>query len=121
MSRYNSREVSEKQLFSYITIAWLLSYFCVVQMTRTAIHIAEYFFHGRSIFWKTLLFSLPSLLDFFTFVLILNSGDCNVDIFEQVIYYVNGLVLCRISTTLALWPAEILTVYTIVLVTRCFP
>ena len=65
MSRYNSREVSKKQLFSYITIAWLLSYFCVVRMTRTAIHIAEYFFHGRSIFWKTLLFSLPSRLDFF--------------------------------------------------------
>ena len=78
------------------------------------------FFHGRSIFWKTLLFSLPSQLDFFTFVLILNSGDCNVDIFEQVIYYVNGLVLCRISTTLALWPAEILTVYPIMLVTHCF-
>ena len=30
-------------------------------------------------------------------------------------------MLCRISTTLALWPAEILTVYTIMLVTRCFP
>ena len=29
-------------------------------------------------------------------------------------------MLCRISMTLALWPAEILTVYTIMLVTRCF-
>ena len=43
------------------------------------------FFHGRSIFWKTLLFSLPSLLDFLTFVLILSTGDCSVDISEQVI------------------------------------
>ena len=79
------------------------------------------FFHGRSIFWKTLLFSLPSLLDFLTFVLILSAGDCNVDISEQVIYQVNDLVLCRISTTL--WPGEILTVCTIMfyLVTRCFP
>ena len=39
--------------------------------------------HRRSIFWKTLLFSLPSLLDFLTFVvLILSNGDCNVDISE---------------------------------------
>ena len=37
------------------------------------------FFHGRSIFWKTL------LLDFLTFVLILSTGDCSVDISEQVI------------------------------------
>ena len=33
----------------------------------------------------------------------------------------NDLVLCGISTTLALWTVEILTVYTIMLVTRCFP
>ena len=43
------------------------------------------FFHGRSTFWKTLLLSLPSLVDFLTFVLILSTGDCNVDISEQVI------------------------------------
>ena len=79
------------------------------------------FFHGRSIFWKMLLFSLPSLLDFLTFVLILSTGDYNVDISEQVMYKENDLVLCRISTTLAPWPAEIRTVYTIMLVTRCLP
>ena len=70
--------------------------------------------------WKTLLLSLPSLLDFLTLVLILSIGDGNVDISEQVIYQVNDLVLCRISTTVSLWPAEILTLYTM-LVTRCFP
>ena len=42
-------------------------------------------FHGRFIFWKTLLFSLPSLLHFLIFVLTLSTGDCNVDISEQVI------------------------------------
>ena len=52
-----------------------------------------------------------------TFVLILSTGDCNVDTAEQVIYQVNDLVRCRISTTLALWPAEIFSVYTIILVT----
>ena len=40
---------------------------------------------------------------------------------NHAITYTNDLVLCHISTTLALWPAEILTVYTIMLVTRCFP
>ena len=52
--------------------------------------------------WKTLLLSLPSLLDFLTLVLILSIGDGNVDISEQVIYQVNDLVLCRIPMTLAL-------------------
>ena len=75
------------------------------------------FFHGRSIFWKTL-FSLPSLLYFLSFVLILSSGDCNVYISEQLLYQVKGFVLCRMSTTLALWFAEILTMYTIMLVIR---
>ena len=75
-------------------------------------------FHGRSIFWKTLLFSLPSLLYFLSFVLILSSGHCNVYISEQLLYQVKGFVLCRMSTTLALWFAEILTMYTIMLVIR---
>ena len=80
------------------------------------------FFHGRSIFWKTL-FSLPSLLDFLTFVLILSTGDRNVDISEQVIYQINDLVLLSYIHDFSSlhWPAEILTVYTIMLVTRCFP
>ena len=34
---------------------------------------------------------------FLTFVLILSTGDCNVDISEQVVYQVNDLVRCRIS------------------------
>ena len=75
-------------------------------------------FHSRSIFWKTLLFSLPSLLYFLSFVLILSSGHCNVYISEQLLYQVKGFVLCRMSTTLALWFAEILTMYTIMLVIR---
>ena len=89
----------------------------------TAIHIASFFFHGRSIFWKTLLVSLPSLLDFLTIVLIFGTGDCNVDISEQLLllYQVKVLVLCRISTTVALCPTEILTVYAIMLVIRSFP
>ena len=55
---------------------------------------------------------LASLLDFFTFRLILSTSDCNVDISEQLIYQLNNFVLCRFSTTLALsWPAEIFLVY----------
>ena len=55
---------------------------------------------------------LASLLDFFTFRLILSTSDCNVDISEQLIYQLNNLVLCCLSTTLALsWPAEFLLVY----------
>ena len=55
---------------------------------------------------------------FLSFVLILSSGDCNVYISEQLLYQVKGFVLCRMSTTLALWFAEILTMYTIMLVIR---
>ena len=39
---------------------------------------------------------------FSTFVLILRTGDCNADISEQLLYQVKDLVLCPISTTLAL-------------------
>ena len=62
-------------------------------------------------------------LDFSTFVLILRTGDCNLDISEQLLYQVKALVLCRtcISTTLALCPAKILTVYTIMLAIHSFP
>ena len=53
-----------------------------------------------------------SLLDFLTFRLILSTSDCNVDISEQLIHQLNNLVLCRLSTSLALsWPAEIFLVY----------
>ena len=60
-------------------------------------------------------------LDFSTFVFILRTGDCNIEISEQLLYQVKDLVLCRISTTLALCPAKILTVYTIMLAIHCFP
>ena len=49
---------------------------------------------------------------FLTFRLILSTSDCNVDISEQLIYQLNNLILCRLSTTLALsWPSEIFLVY----------
>ena len=51
----------------------------------------------------------------------LRTGDGNVDISEQLLYQVKDLVLCRISTTLALCPAKILTAYTIMLVIRFLP
>ena len=87
-------------------------------MTRTAIisHHLFFFFYDSSIFWKTLFVSLPSLLDVLSFVLILSISDCNVDISKQLLYLVNDLVLCRMSN-----PAEILTVYIIMLEIRCFP
>ena len=112
----------KQPLLSHITIALIapVVFLCCTNNRDSYSH-RLIFFHGRSIFWKTLLFSLPSLLDFLTFVLILSAGDCNVDISEQVIYQVNDLVLCRMSTILDPWPTEILTVYTIMLVTRCFP
>ena len=111
----------KQPLFSYVTIAFIapVVFLCCIN-DRDGYSHGLIFFHGRSIFRKTLFFSLPSLLDFLTFVHILSTGHCNVDISEQVIYHVNDLVLCRTSTTLALWPAEILTVYPIMLVTRCF-
>ena len=134
MIRYNSLVVSEKlfchepevyyettAFFCYITIAFIaLVVFLCCTIDRDGFSHRLIFFHGRSIFWKTL-FSLPSLPYFLTFVLILSTCDCNVDIFEQVLYQVNDLVLCRISTTLALWPTKIITVYTIMLVNHCFP
>ena len=85
-------------LFSYITIAFIapVVFLCCIN-DRDRYSYGLIFFHGRSIFWKTLLFSLPRLLDFLTFVPILSTGDCNVDISEQLIYQVNDLVLFRIS------------------------
>ena len=76
----------KQPLFSYITIAFTapVVFLCCIN-DRDGYSHGLIFFHGRSIFWKTLLFSLPSLLDFLTFVLILSTGDCNVDISEQVI------------------------------------
>ena len=62
------------------------------------------YFHGCSIFWKTL-FSLLSLLECLIFVLILSTGDCNVDISEQLFYRVKDLVLCCISTSYILFEA----------------
>ena len=38
------------------------------------------------------------------------------DVGANIEYQVNDLVLCRISTTLAPWPAEILTVFTLSLI-----
>ena len=70
----------------YETTAFFLHYNCISSSCtndRDSYSYRLIFFHGRSIVWKTLLFSLPSLLDFLTFaVLILGTGDCNVDIFE---------------------------------------
>ena len=76
----------KQPLFFYPTIASIAPtvFFCYTNYRDGNSH-GLIFFHGRSIFWKTLLFSLPSLLDFLTFVLILSTGDCNVDISEQVI------------------------------------
>ena len=99
MIRYNSLVVSEKlfchepvvyyettAFFCYITIAFIaLVVFLCCTIDRDGYSHRLIFFHGRSIFWKTLLFSLPSLLYFLTFVLILSTGDCSVDISEQVI------------------------------------
>ena len=62
------------------------------------------YFHGCSIFWKTL-FSLPSLLECLTFVLILSTGDCNVHISEQLFYRVKDLMLCCRSTSYILFEA----------------
>ena len=77
----------KQPLFSYTTIAFTaLVVFLYCINDRDGYSHGLIFFHGRSIFWKTLLFSLPSLPDFLTFVLILSTGDYNVDISEQVMY-----------------------------------
>ena len=76
----------KQSLFSYMTIAFIapVVFLCCTN-NRDGYSHRLIFFHGHFIFWKTLLFSLPSLLDFLTFVLILSTGDCNVDMSEQVI------------------------------------
>ena len=83
MIRYNSLEVSEK-LFCHEpgvklwnnTIAFIapVVFLCCTN-DRDGYSHGLIFFHGRSIFWKTLLLTIPSLLDFLTFVLILSTGD----------------------------------------------
>ena len=73
----------KQPLFSDITIALAPVVFLCCTNDRDGYSHRLIFFHGRSIFWKTLLFSLPSLLDFLTFaVLILSNGNCNVAISE---------------------------------------
>ena len=81
MTRYNSLEVSAKlfcnetwdvlwnnRFLSYITIAFTapVAFLCCINDRDGYSHglMSLILFHGRSIFWKTLLFSLPSLLDF---------------------------------------------------------
>ena len=76
----------KQPLLSYITIAFIapVAFLCCTNNMDGYSH-SLIFFHGRSIFWKTF-FSVPRLLDFLTFLLLLNTGgDCNVDISEQVI------------------------------------
>ena len=77
MTRYNSLEVSKK-LFNnepetyYETTTFFLHHNCiysscrifVLYKCRNGYSHGLILFHGRSVFWKTLLFSLPSLLDF---------------------------------------------------------
>ena len=94
----------KQPLFSYTTIAFIapVEHVFVLYKCTDGYSHCSIFFHGSSVFWKTLLLSLPNLLDFLTVVLILSTGDCNVDISEQVIYQVNDLVLCRIPMTLPL-------------------
>ena len=76
----------KQPLFSDLTIAFIapVVFLCCAN-DRDGYSHRFIFFHGRSIFWKTLSFSLASLPDFLTFILILSTGDCNVDISEQVI------------------------------------
>ena len=74
----------------------------------------DYYSHGLTFFHGPL-----NLLEY---VVIFSTKPTGLfDVRAHIEYEVNDLVLCRISTTLAPWPAEILTVYTIMLVTRCFP
>ena len=76
----------KQPLFSDLTIAFIapLVFLCCAK-TGAAIHIASYFSTAVLSFVVTLSFSLASLPDFLTFILILSTGDCNVDISEQVI------------------------------------
>ena len=80
-----TRRIMKQPLFSHITIAFIapVVFLCCTN-NRDGYSHRLIFFHDRSIFWKTL-FSLPSLLDFLTFVLVLSTGDCNFNISEQVI------------------------------------
>ena len=77
----------KQPLFPYITIAFIypVVFLCCTN-DRDGYSHRLLFFHGLSIFWKTLmlLFSLPSLLSEFFDIrnLILSTGDCNVHISE---------------------------------------
>ena len=69
---------------------------------------------NRLLFTWLNIFSRPfSLLEY---VVIFSTKPTGLfDVRAHIEYEVNDLVLCRISTTLAPWPTEILTVYTIML------
>ena len=103
---YNSREVS-KELFSFgmslVCIIWNNCFFLMSQLHLLLSYFWLYKWQGWLstsldifsgpfclwIFWKTLLFSLPCLLDFLTFAVhTLSTRDCNVDISEYVLYQV---------------------------------
>ena len=72
----------KQPLFSYIAIAFIAPVvFLFCKNDRDGYSHRLIFFHGRSIVWKMLLFFLLSLVDFLTFVLMLSTGDCYVDIY----------------------------------------
>ena len=72
-----TRRIMKQPVFSYLTIAFIapVVFLCCTN-DRDGYSHRLIFFHDRSIIWKTLLFSLPSLLEFLTFVVILSTGDC---------------------------------------------
>ena len=79
-------------LFSNITIAYLMSYLNVVQRSKNDRDVYSnrlILFHGRSIFLENVvIFSTKPthcLLEFLTFLLILSTGDCHVDISATLI------------------------------------
>ena len=70
---------------------YLMSYLNVVQRSKNDRDVYSHrliFFHGRSIFLENVIFSTKPthcLLEFLTFLLILSTGDCHVDISATLI------------------------------------
>ena len=102
MIRYNSREVSDKLFCQEPGVLWNNRFFLTSQFSFCRIFVL-YKWQGR-LFTSLNIFSPPFYLFenfvfsakppglFLTFVLILSSGDCNVDISEQLLYQVKDLV-----------------------------
>ena len=108
----------KQPLFSYIAIAVAPIVFLCCTNDRDGYSHRLIFFSQPFYLLENVVFSTKST-GFFD--ICAHIGECNLDISEQLIHQVNDLVLCRIFTILAVWLAEIRTVYSIMFSNSLLP